>query len=471
MSNHTNTSADSGDGKKTPRTIAPGARAAGILTTIMWVVVISLLGFLSTRYYQQIDLSASARNTLNEASLRVLGILDSPISITAYTRPESVSGRVIIELVNRYQRHHKDLALEFVNPDKEPERVRAQNISRDGVLDLRYQGRTKRVNVPAERTISSALLSLSRADERWIAYLVGHGERDLRGQANHDLGTFGNHLLERGFKLQALNLLESGAVPDNAAVLIIGGPRVELLAEEQALVITYVDRGGNVLWLVDPGPSYGLDNLGTALGISRPEGTLIDPATQGFIRAGLGNPTFALISRYGRHAALDGFNLMTVFPGAGPLVVKPAEDWKASVLLRSGDRVWAEKQALTGSVSQDAATEPSGPFDIGLALTRPRPSAGEEEQEGDQRIVVVSDGDFLSNSALGNGGNLDLGVRLVTWLAADDEQLDIPTRSDPDLKLTLSQAQVATIGLGWFVFLPLAFGLTGLTVWLRRRNR
>ena len=118
-----------------------------------------------------------------------------------------------------------------------------------------------------------------------------------------------------------------------------------------------------------------MDWLADALSLKREAGTIIDPAAQSFIKAGLGNPTFALISRYGKHPALSGFNLLTVFPGAGPLTISAngttKASWTPTALLQTGDRVWAELGKLAGTISQDLNTEASGPFNIGLAFERP----------------------------------------------------------------------------------------------------
>jgi ABC-type uncharacterized transport system involved in gliding motility auxiliary subunit len=83
---------------------------------------------------------------------------------------------------------------------------------------------------------------------------------------------------------------------------------------------------------------------------------------------------------------------------------------------------------------------------------------------------VVGDGDFLSNSYLGNGGNLDLGLNLVRWLSGDDNLLDIPARTAPDSRLELSRTAGAAIGLGFLFILPLLLIATGLLIWWRRRR-
>ncbi len=440
------------------------------LTTLILLIAAGVVGYLSTVYYTRADWSENSRNTLSEQSVAVLGAMPSPIRVTVYTRADGVTGRVIKELLDRYGRERDDFETAFVNPDVEPERVRSLGVSRDGELDIEYKGRRQRIELPAERTITNALMQLARAEERWVAHLTGHGERSLDGQANHDLGNFGAQLAERGFRLQRLNVAETVTVPTNTSVLVIAGPRVDVLPAEQSALRDYLASGGNVLWLVDPGGAFGMDWLADALSLKREAGTIIDPATQSFIKAGLGNPTFALISRYGKHPALSGFNLLTVFPGAGPLTISAngttEASWTPTALLQTGDRVWAELGKIAGTISQDLNTEASGPFNIGLAFERPAPDGN-----GVQRVVVISDGDFLSNSALGNGGNLDLGVRLVSWLAKDDQLVDIPVRSDPDLKLDLSPTLTAIIGLGWLVGMPIILGAIGGTFWLRRRHR
>ena len=97
---------------------------------------------------------------------------------------------------------------------------------------------------------------------------------------------------------------------------------------------------------------------------------------------------------------------------------------------------------------------------IGLALTR-----------GDQRVAVIGDADFLANAYLNNGGNLDLGVGLVDWVVADDEQVSITLQSAPDLALTMPRTAYVALAATFLLGLPLLSVGAGVLVWWRRRRR
>jgi ABC-type uncharacterized transport system involved in gliding motility auxiliary subunit len=84
-------------------------------------------------------------------------------------------------------------------------------------------------------------------------------------------------------------------------------------------------------------------------------------------------------------------------------------------------------------------------------------------------VVVVGDADFLSNAVLGNGGNLDLGLNLVRWLAQDDALLDIPPRVAPDRQFEMTRSTAVALVVTFLVALPLACVVAGW--WIRRRRR
>lgn len=462
-------------------------RLQNIAFVALYSAVIGLLGWLSTRYDYQADWTAGARNTLSEASRRLLDTLEGPVTITAFARENELLRKRIQDLVDRYRRQKKDVRLRFVNPDKEPEQVRELGITMDGELLVRYQGRSEKVQQLTEQSLTNALQRLARGGQRWIVFLEGHGERNPRGRANHDLGEFGRELERKGLTVQTLNLAKTPAIPDNTTVLVIAGPRTKLLPGEVALIRDYVRGGGNLLWLADPGEQHGLEPLARDLGVSFLPGVIVDANTPLF---GIRDPSFVLVADYKTYLPVTrDLTALTLFPRAAALAFEPPEGWHGEPFLTTFERAWTETGEIKGEIRFDEGTEErAGPLTLGVVLTRERSApdgktdaGGDDKQDtgkaaaasgaGEQRVAVVGDGDFLSNVYLGNGGNLDLGLALIHWLTHDDRFITIKAKTAPDRTLALSRTASAVIGFGFLFGLPLLLLGTGVYVWYRRGRR
>lgn len=441
------------------------------LFTLLFLAAVGLLGWLSTQYHIQADWTHGSRNSLSADSARLLEGLDESLRVTAFVRDQGPLRDQIRELIGRYQRVSPELELEFVNPDRAPEQVRELGVSMDGELRISYQGRSERVREHTEQAVTNAILRVARQGERWIGFLTGHGERDPHGQANHDLGSFGAALERKGLKVQSLNLAETQSVPDNLSVLVIASPQLELLPGEVRLVRDYLEAGGNLLWLADPGETGGMTSVAEYLGVEFLPGVIVDANTQLF---GIQSPDVVLVTAYTPHPVTRELQAMTLFPHAQALQLNATGDWEVEPLLSSMESTWTELGELEGRIGFDAGTdERSGPLDLAYAFTRsPEPDAGTQTgTTAGQRVVVMGDGDFLSNSFLGNVANLDLGLNLIDWLSHDDRFIAIRPRAAPDQSLELGRTAQAVIGFGFLFVLPGLLLLAGLVIWLRRRKR
>jgi ABC-type uncharacterized transport system involved in gliding motility auxiliary subunit len=434
---------------------------------ILFIGIIGMLAWLSTQYVYQADWTTGARNTVSDDTRRLLDTMQHPVSISAFVRDDDMIRDQITSLVGSYQRFKDDITLEFINPDREPARVRELGIASGGEIIIRYLDRSENIQTLSEQQLSNALLRLTRQDERWIVFLTGHGERQPAGETNHGLGIFTRELERKGLNVQTVNLVEA-EIPSNTNLLVLASPRVDLLPGEVDKLARYLEQGGNLLWLAEPGGLHGLEPLAEQLDISLLPGMVVDASSQMF---GVENPTFVVVAGYPRHEITREMSTVTVYPEAAALEINDSGTWDIIPLLSTLERAWTELGEIAGEIQFDSDTdERSGPLDIGMALTRTRTDESDASLPM-QRVVIIGDGDFLSNTYLGNAGNLGLGLNIVQWLSHDDASLNISIKSAPDTSLVLGKVAQAVIGLGFLLGLPLLLLVTGILIWLLRRRR
>ena len=443
-------------------------RFQNIIFVILFLSAMGMLAALSNRYVISSDWTADARNTLSASSTELLKTINEPISITAFVRedPQSIAIRKrITQIVSRYQQHHKDIKLNFINPDIEPQMTRDLGVRVEGEMVIRIGERSENLQNLTEQSLTNALQRVARSSERYIVFLEGHGERSTRGRANHDLADWVTQLQSKGLNVQSINLANTPLLPGNTSILVIASPQVSLLPGEFSIISKYLADGGNLLWLQDPGELHGLDGLAEQLGIEFQPGIIVDPTT---VSLGIQDPRFTIITEYGAQPVTANFDTVTLFPQASGIEVVEGSDWQAEAFLTSAANSWSETSELKGELELNAGEDIPGPLNIGMILTR---VAGETDNpNNDQRVIVIGDGDFLSNTYLGNAGNLDLGLNLINWLSRDENFIDIPARTANDLKLELSPFSAGMIGLGFLFIIPLSLLGIGVVIWWRRRK-
>jgi hypothetical protein len=432
---------------------------------ILLAVVTALAAYLALQYRYEKDVTRAARNTLSAATLGALQQMQGPLRVTAYALRQDASGsnvhRMLEERVRNYQRAKRDLELRLVDPREQPKVAAEAGLRTPNALVIEYQRRSEQIALSDfnEQNFANALLRLLRGANSLVLWMDGHGERKLDGVANHDLGSFGQQLREKGFSTSSINLGLAQEVPANAALLVVTHPQVELQSAEVDKLLSYVDRGGNLLWLIDTEPLRGLQPLAEKLGLVLTPGTVIDPA----LPPRSGPPVFAVAANYARHAVAGTLQYNTLFPHSRQIGADDGSGWRVTPLIDVAPRGWVETGMLDAKSTFDKSRDFPGPVNIATALER---TVGDREQ----RVIVVGTGHFLSNSFIGNGGNLALGVSMMNWLAGEDALVTIDPRPAADTRLEVGTMHLYAIAVIVLLLFPLIFAVTGGVVWWRRRN-
>ena len=85
-----------------------------------------------------------------------------------------------------------------------------------------------------------------------------------------------------------------------------------------------------------------------------------------------------------------------------------------------------------------------GPINIGIAFNR-------KFEEKGQRVIVIGNAAFLSNSFITSGGNLDLGINMINWLAGDEKLITIQPMPLKDVNVTIPNDS-KSVFLAWTIF-------------------
>ncbi len=438
------------------------AQLATVVFLLLLLVVVGLLQWLTNSYHWRFDWTQSGRNTLSQASIIAVKRLQGPIKVTAFVSGFGDRRHYVRNRFQPYQSENGKLQLEFVDPDTDPDRVTRASIRRGSEILIRYKQATVSLALTRlnEENITNAFVRLGHRGERWLVFLAGHGERRIDKGDGGDLSAWADTLSKRGFKTITLFLNERPQIPRNTAVLIIASPKKPLLRRESRLIRKYLEQGGNLLWLTEPGQRRGLDAVAEYLGIEFQPGTVVDFNSMAIT----GNPKHITISQYGRHPVIRGFRERTQFFNARALAIQETNRWQSSPLLETGNATWSEVGPLSGKIRFNRGQDIPGPLQLAVSLSRPY-------EDRSQRVVVSGDGDFLSNRFLMLGYNLDLGMSMINWLSRDDDYVNIPVKIGVDRNLNLSRFWRSTLAALFTLVIPLGLIGTGITIWLRRRRR
>ena len=205
---------------------------------ILFLVLVSLIAYISHEYHIARDITQSNRNTLTEGSVNVLKQMKGPITVTVFASEDNTAHgenyrKGVRDFISRYQRTKPDIQVSFISPAEQPKMAQDAGIKAEGELIVEFEKRSEHLLPPyAEQEMTNLLVRLSRTHQQAVMYLDGHGERNLTGLKNHDIGAFGKQLEDKGFKLANPDLVTGKGIPTSGSMMVIASPAKDISAVE-----------------------------------------------------------------------------------------------------------------------------------------------------------------------------------------------------------------------------------------------
>jgi len=419
--------------------------------------------------------------------------LSDPIEVDLFFDPGSDVAESIRPYFDKLEQEAGGrLEIHYVDQAVEPKLSEDLKIRENGYIAFRQgdaiekfkvgtdMDKAKRELKKLDENVQKNLLKIARGP-RNTYMLVGHGEASSKEKDDplHKLNVFKQVLESQNYKVKNLGVVEGSAeqVPGDAGIVVVAGPEKALAPEEVASLVAYLQKGGRMLVMTEPGEEP-LTELLAAMGLSRGDGVLANlkyfmPQTRGIAdRANI------VSQRFGTHdvtttLSKNSSQLYVLMPTAAPLVeIKPPPAGvKDTTLIRSMDGTWAD---VDGDREQGAA-EKSDSYNLAFAATgainAPAPADGSPAPT-EWRAVVLGDVSTFSDPVLDvSVGNQQLLVDSLRWLIGD-EDLAGSTENEEDVKVEHTNDQDVAWFWGTIVVIPLiVLGVGVLATISRGRSR
>jgi len=456
-------------------------------TFILFILILIFLNILASRRPIKIDLTSNRLYTISPVTKRILKEVKSPIRIIFFRTPSQIN-KNISDILRLYAKACRFIKIEEVDPEANPLLAKKYDLQSlpfnnepvFSTIFIEQDGKTEKVDglkvdfVPnyygnfqpvvdidrdLEKKITSAIDRLKKPVMK-IYFTAGHGEGDLLSSEKNGYSRLKNYLSQENYDTDFFYPAMSHSVPSDASLIVILDPRKNFEEKELNLLEAYLETGGRILILVNPLRKTGLDLLTKKWGFYFSSGVVYDPGSCYWFQ-----PAILYITRYGLHKVVENLNTASVLPEACDIVrLKDSDpDIRIRELVRTSDRSWLELD-LNEKPSYDEKVDKKGPLVVALSAEK------SVEGENGPEIMAFGDADFVANTFIDLGANLDLFLNCVNYLAGKKELADIKSREPLKRIMILSPASLRFVFLISVILIPLFFLVSGIFLFWKRRR-
>ena len=282
-------------------------------------------------------------------------------------------------------------------------------------------------------------------------------------------------------EVESIDLLVKGGVPEDCDVLMITTLKEDITEQEKDMIISYINKGGNLLILQDPDyvgvstPNY--QAVLDVYGVSVSEGIVFEGDSSKQI-SGYPNvilPQISYSSDVTKYIASDG---AVVFANSGKLNFKSDEELEnlgveTENLLTVSSSAYLRKNLNNSSTVKNATDTDIGNEAIGALLTK------KINDDTNSQLIIYANAVFATDMPiqLGNSGqyaillynNRDLVMNSVSYLTQRTDTITI-RKDTGTVTITTTADQKRNIVI-IIIALPIIIIIAGIIVWQKRRRK
>jgi len=449
--------------------------------------------FLATRHDASADLAYFRAARPGSATVQAVKRLEEPLDVVLFF-PKAND---VLEHVRDYfavlEKESDKLKVRAADRLLHPALAKEYKVRQDGTIVLARGDKQERWRIGTK--LVSARRDLSRMDGEFnkrmsrvasaqrYAYLVtGHGELNHpASSARGGLATARDKAVRKvlawlGYRDKMLGLSEGlgSKVPEDAAVVLLLGPRTGLLPAEEETLVRWVGSGGRLLLALEPDGDAQPAKLLATLGLTFDRRPLTHDRQFVRGRHNLSDRQLLFTKSFSSHPSVrtlakESRHLAVIVDRAGSLGRAEGDDTKAKgrkvdFSVRSLQDTWAD---LDGDRTFDEGEEKRRIHNLAAAVVLPK-AEGEEEAG---RAFVLADSDVLADPLMGiSQANLVLLADAVRWLQGEEEAGGL-IETEEDVPVEHTSEDDALWFHGTVFAIPLIVLLGGLAYVRRTRRR
>lgn len=480
---------------------------SGILALVLAILILVIaipINLIVSYFDFNIDMTPSKMYTLSDTSVKLLdSVRDKEIEFTILCELDDI--KEIDEYLPLYYaleqyKSYENIDFNAYYPDEYPERV--EELNPDGFFNLttadiviRCGNSIKKISsnqmfsdiyddngniveqkYVGENLITGAIKAVTEGDIPQIYFLTGHGEKSIE-----DYSLFTANLNNYNYTTSELNLSETKAVPDDAAIIFVCAPQHDITLEEKKLISEYTENGGNLAFLMSPDSSSerytNIEDLMFKYNLAMDYNRLYESDKNKIVN----NDKYTIAVSLPEAAENSDVDLTTdlntiIEQGIYPYMCESRTFTTVtgpdSMIVQTGSLL----QADVYSVQNTSATIKSEPYggtekvELGNTLDL---AYYAHNTQNDSKMIVMGNAEFMDDEHVSAGFTiipLYLCLSSITWMYDSDVDMEIEDKTRSFDNMVFDDANQAKSVMAIMIAIPIVFVVCGAGVWLKRRN-
>ncbi|MBI4519109.1 MAG: GldG family protein [Deltaproteobacteria bacterium] len=441
-----------------------------IVSSLLFVVILAALNYLSARNHHKFDLTEAHVFSLSPQSISVVKNLEKDLQIQAFV--EGGINPELRDLLTGYGDQSAKLSYQMIDPDRQPELAERYKVSAYNTVRLEYGGESTTITQPNEENITNAIIKVTRTTKKTVCAIEGHGEPDTDElQDARGFAAVKNGLANENYEVKKILLASLEGVPGDCSVVLVAGPQKPYTEHEIKVLDEHLKKGGRAVFLIAPRSGEQFATMLSSWGIKLGNDVVVDQVVRLFQGPALGLAPLA--NTYAPHEITRDFKQRTIFPMTRSLQADTAgkKGLQVTELVKTSPSSWAETDLdglfLRSEASLDPAADRKGPVAVAAIVEAKLKEMG--SGDGEARLAVFGSVEFADNRNLeGTYYNRDLLLNTIDWLVGQSDLVSIRTKSVRASRVQFTQDQGTVIFYLSVLVIPELLLLAGLVVWWRR---